>query len=146
MDPSQPPPHSRASIRRPRILLVDDDPAVIRGLYRLLKTLRPSAQINSAENAERAIRLLGELHYDVVITDLQMPGKSGLRVLEELEAHHPETMRIVHSSQPEAADAPRIYELADAVALKPVSEERLVDALDRGVLALRMRAPHLQSR
>lgn len=146
MEPSQPPPHSRAAVRRPRILLVDDDPAVIRGLYRLLKTLRPSAQINSAESAERAIRLLGELYYDVVITDLQMPGDSGMRVLEALAARHPETIRIVHSSQLESSDTPRIYELADVVVPKPASAELLLDALERGALSLRLRAPHLQSR
>jgi DNA-binding NarL/FixJ family response regulator len=146
MEPSQPPPYSRAAIRRPRFLLVDDDPAVIRGLYRLLKTLRPSAQINSAEGVERAVRLLGELHYDVVITDLQMPGESGMRVLEVLAARHPETMRIVHSSQLESADMARIYELADVVVPKPTSEEGLVDALERAALSLRLRAPYLQSR
>jgi DNA-binding NarL/FixJ family response regulator len=133
-------------MRRPRYLLVDDDPAVIRGLYRLLKILRPSAQINSAESAGRAIRLLGELHYDVVITDLQMPGGSGLLVLQQLYAHHPETIRIVHSSQLESADVGQLEELADVVFRKPAGEAELAEALDHAVLSARTRVPHLQTR
>ncbi|HEY2409839.1 MAG TPA: response regulator [Polyangiaceae bacterium] len=133
-------------MRAPRFLLVDDDPAVIRGLFRLLKTLRPNAQINRAESAERAIRLLDELKYDVVITDLQMPGASGVLVLEELEARHPETVRIVHSSQPESAESQRVRKLADAIIPKPLGAASLIEALERGALAAGLRAARSSTR
>jgi len=127
---SIPPPLSRVAPRRPRILLVDDDPSVIRGLLRTLRNARPEFQINTAESGGRAVKALAELTYDVVVTDLQMPGGTGVGVLEALCASYPETARIVHSSQLESAEAPRLRELAHVVLAKPASEAELVAAID----------------
>jgi DNA-binding NarL/FixJ family response regulator len=134
MVPSDPPPFSRAVLRRPRILLVDDDPSVIRGLWRMLRHARPHFQINTAGSAFQALGALAELNYDVVITDLQMPGGGGRAVLQELVEHHPETARIVHSSQLESSDTALSHALAHVVLAKPSSESELLDAVE---LALR---------
>jgi CheY-like chemotaxis protein len=125
-----PPPFSRAVPRRPRILLVDDDPSVIRGLWRMLRSCRPHFQINTAASASQALEALAELSYDLVITDLQMPGGGGKAVLEALIEHHPETARIVHSSQLESIDTALIRSLSQVVLAKPTSEPELLDAVD----------------
>jgi len=130
MLPSEPPPMSRAALRRPRILLVDDDPTVLRALWRLLKNSRPDFKINSASGAAQALEALSELSYDAVITDLQMPGGGGQVVLEALAMHYPETARIVHSSQFESLDTPEVRELAQAVLAKPTTESALLEALE----------------
>jgi DNA-binding NarL/FixJ family response regulator len=130
MVPSDPPPFSRAALRRPRILVVDDDPSVIRGLWRMLRNCRPELQINTAGSVSQALEALAELSYDAVITDLDMPGGSGEVVLEILASHHPETARIVHSSQLESADTDRIRSLSHVVLAKPTSESELREALD----------------
>jgi len=117
-------------LRRPRILLVDDDPSVIRGLWRILRRWRPELQINTAGNAVQALSALAELSYDAVITDIQMPGASGKAVLEALAAYHPETARIVHSSQLESLDTDRIRALSHVVLAKPASESELLGAMD----------------
>jgi two-component system response regulator PilR (NtrC family) len=129
MVPSDRPPFSSAVPRRPRILLVDDDPSVIRALSRLLRGCRPNFQINTAGSAWQALSALDELSYDVVITDLQMPDGSGKAVLEALVARHPETARIVHSSHLEPADADRIRALAHVHLAKPASETQLLTAV-----------------
>jgi DNA-binding NtrC family response regulator len=134
MLPSEPPPMSRAALRRPRILLVDDDPTVLRALWRLLKNSRPDFKINGASSAAQALEALSELSYDAVITDLQMPGGGGQAVLEALAAHHPETARIVHSSQLESLDTAELRELAHAVLAKPASEAELVDTVETALL------------
>ncbi|HEY1533840.1 MAG TPA: response regulator [Polyangiaceae bacterium] len=134
MLPSEPPPMSRAALRRPRILLVDDDPTVLRALWRLLKNSRPDFKINGASGAAQALEALSELSYDAVITDLQMPGGGGQAVLEALAAHYPETARIVHSSQLESLDTAELRELAHAVLAKPASEAELVDAVEAALL------------
>ena len=96
MLPSEPP-VSRSSLRRPKILLVDDDPAVIRGLWRVLRRFCPEFQVNAAAGAQLAIEALSELSYDVVITDLQMPGGGGRAVLNALVEHYPETaLSLIH--------------------------------------------------
>jgi DNA-binding NtrC family response regulator len=133
MLPSEPPPFSRAALRRPRVLLVDDDPTVIRGLWRMLRRCRPNFHINTAGSASQARAALAELSYDVVITDLQMPGGGGKAVLEELAAHHPETARIVHSSQLESADTAEVRGLCHVVLAKPTSESQLLAAVEHAL-------------
>jgi DNA-binding NarL/FixJ family response regulator len=130
MVPSDPPPFSQAVLRRPRILLVDDDPTVVRGLWRILRRYRPQFQINTAGSASQALTALADLTYDVVITDLQMPGGGGQVVLEALAAHHPETARVVHSSQLELADTDPIRALAHVVIAKATSESQLLEVVD----------------
>ena len=130
---SDPPPCSRAVPRRPRVLLVDDDPSVVRGLWRALHRARPTLQINTAGSAAQALAALEELNYDAVITDLEMPGAGGRAVLEALALHHPETARIAHSSQLESIDTELIRSLSHVVLAKPSSETQLLDALDQAL-------------
>src|SRR3954469_601111 len=103
MLPSEPP-CSRTSLRRPKILLVDDDPAVIRGMWRVLRRHRPEYQVNTASGAVQALDALEDLSYDVVITDLQRPGGGGGAVLDALVRLYPDTARVIHSSQLESGD------------------------------------------
>ena len=130
MQSSVPPPPSRTVPRRPRILLVDDDPSVIRGLLRMLRNCRPDFQVNTAENGGRAVKALTEHTYDVVVTDLQMPGGGGRSVLDALRLLYPETARIIHSSQLGASESPGPDDLAHATLAKPASEADLVAAID----------------
>jgi len=128
MLPSEPP-VSRVSHRRPRILLVDDDPSVIRALWRVLRKHRPEFHINTASGAAQAIEALSELGYDLVLTDWQMPGGGGRAVLDALVEHYPETARVVHSSQIECGDTFRRYP-AHAVVAKPATEFEILVAID----------------
>ena len=128
MLPSEPP-ISRVCLRRPRILLVDDDPSVIRGLWRVLRKHRPEFDINTASNAGQAIEALSELGYDLVLTDWQMPGGGGRAVLRSLVAHYPETARVVHSSHIECGDTFARY-AAHVVIAKPATETEILAAID----------------
>jgi len=129
MPPSEPP-VSRAYQRRPsRILLVDDDPSVIRGLWRILRQNRPEYHVNTAANPIQAIEALYELGYDLVLTDWHMPGGGGRVVLDALVARYPETARIVHSSQIEPGDTIQRYR-AHAILAKPASDSEILGAID----------------
>src|SRR6478736_5044353 len=99
MPPTEPP-VSRAYQRRPsRILLVDDEPSVIRGLWRILRQNRPEYHVNTAANPLQAIEALYELGYDLVLTDWHMPGGGGRVALDPLALRYPETGCVVPSSQ-----------------------------------------------
>jgi len=127
---SSEPPVSRVCQRRPsRILLVDDDPSVIRGLWRVLRQNRPEFHVNTAANPLQAIEALAELGYDLVITDWHMPGGGGRVVLDALVARYSETARIVHSSQIEPGDTLPRYR-AHAVLAKPASDFEILAAID----------------
>ena len=67
---------------RSRILLVDDEESVRRLLSRMLES---AYDVEAAADAESAIRLLREpdAHYDLLISDLNMPGMDGLALIRE---------------------------------------------------------------
>ena len=71
----------------PRILVVDDDPVVAKSINRVL-TAKGFAVIN-AQSGEEALKKLKNETYDVVFTDIKMPGLSGIEVAERIKASQP---------------------------------------------------------
>jgi CheY-like chemotaxis protein len=76
-----------------KVLVVDDDPVVRKSFDRVL-TGKGYAVI-TAENGEEALRKLNEEKYDVVYTDIRMPGMSGLEVAEKVKARQPWTPVVI---------------------------------------------------
>ena len=124
------PPNSGPVVRLPRILVVDDDPVVLRALRRLLLGARPAWQIEVAKSAEAALLLLERNAYDVVVTDLHMPVLSGVELLARLKAEHPAVLRVIHSSQVEALSSEQAQGLAHVVLAKPGRSQELVRVLE----------------
>jgi DNA-binding NtrC family response regulator len=128
--PFSAPPQSGPSPRRPRILLVDDDPIVLRALKRVLLAARPGWEIETAEGGAAALRCVARNGYDVVVTDLHMPQGSGLMLLERLKTEQPSVMRVVHSSHVESLSAEQAHDLAHAVLRKPGRPDEPVVIID----------------
>jgi CheY-like chemotaxis protein len=124
------PPTSSKGFRAPRVLLVDDDPIVLRALRRLLLGARPIWEIDMVESVDAATALLGTKTYDVVVTDLHMPVLDGIALLRRLKKEQPELMRVVHSSHIESLTAEQADEFAHAVLAKRGRPEELVRILD----------------
>jgi len=72
-----------------RILFVDDEPNVLSGLRRLLHDQRDVWDMSFASSADEALRMIAERPPDVIVTDVNMPGKSGLELLAELKGAPP---------------------------------------------------------
>ena len=124
------PPTSGASVRAPRILLVDDDLIVLRAIRRLLLGARPGWEIDMAESGDAALQLLSGKTYDVVVTDLHMPGVDGVELLTRLKTEQPSVMRVIHSSHVESLDREELEELSHAVVTKPGRPDELVMVLE----------------
>ena len=124
------PPNSGPTVRRPRILLVDDDPIVLRALRRLLLGARPGWEIDMAESGDAAFSLLASKTYDVVVTDLHMPGLDGAALLGRLKTEQPNVMRVIHSSHVESLTPEQTQDLAHAVLTKPGRPDELVVVLE----------------
>ncbi|MFN2456122.1 MAG: response regulator [Pyrinomonadaceae bacterium] len=77
-----------------RILVVDDDDSIRDTIYELLET---DHFCHAAETAERALQFLATETYDVVLTDISMPGMSGLELLGYIRQHQPQTPVIIIS-------------------------------------------------
>ena len=124
------PPHSGPAVRAPRILLVDDDPIVLRALRRLLLGARPGWEIDMAESGDAALALLESKTYDVIVTDLHMPALDGAALLSRLKTEQPNLMRVIHSSHVESLTPEQAQELAHAVLTKPGRPDELVVVLE----------------
>ena len=75
------------SMRKPRLLLVDDEIPFVANLLKLLS--RRGYEVSTAHDGDSALRLVQEREFDVVILDQNMPGKDGIRVLRELKKKQP---------------------------------------------------------
>ncbi len=71
----------RAAGRRPRVLVVDDEPEVRSVLAKMLEV--GEYEVDEAENGEAAIHHLRQQPVDLLVTDLRMPGLDGLAVVRE---------------------------------------------------------------
>lgn len=113
--------HVSGELRRPRLLLVDDDPMALRALTRILETNQPYWNITCAASGEEALALIARDQFAVVITDLVMPGANGMALLYQLQQHQPNAIRIVHSSHVELLKSGSLGRLAHGVLPKPAS-------------------------
>lgn len=90
-----------------RIMLVDDHPAVING-YRYMLQACPQYEIcGTATNEAEAISLVTQEKPDLIITDLNMPGRGGLELIKDLATLHPGVKIIVSSMHDEMLFAAR---------------------------------------
>jgi DNA-binding response OmpR family regulator len=69
-----------------RVLLVDDDPDVLRLFERLLSVIDPSLQVSTAGSGEEALTMLDSVLPDLMLLDVVMSGMNGWQVLEEVQA------------------------------------------------------------
>lgn len=116
--------------QRPRILLVDDEPSVLRGLRRAVAALRPNWQIDVADGGTVALCRLSERRYDLLVTDLEMPGIDGIALLTRAEAQFPDVLRMVHSSRVEDMADTGTSHLAQSAVHKPARPLDLIAAIE----------------
>jgi len=82
-----------AAPRRYRILLVDDEPGILKALTRIFRA--ESYEIVTAGNGTEALVRLQEAPAHVVISDYMMPGMNGAALLKQIKALYPDTIRIM---------------------------------------------------
>jgi DNA-binding NtrC family response regulator len=75
-----------------RILIVDDEPAI---RFSLSELLADDYTVTTAEHAPAALAVMDEQSFDLVISDLNMPAMTGLQLLEEVRARHPQTVFVL---------------------------------------------------
>lgn len=76
-----------------KVLVVDDDPVVGKSFNRVLS--QKGYIVVTAENAAQALDKMREQEYDVVFTDIKMPGMSGIELAEEVKARRPWTPVVI---------------------------------------------------
>ena len=97
-----------------RVLLADDHAVFREGLKRILAEAADISEIGEASNAQQLLERISEKHWDVVLLDISMPGKSGLEVLKEIKQTNPRIAVLVLSMYPESQFAVRVIKAGAA--------------------------------
>src|ERR1700733_7175339 len=80
-----------------RILFVDDEDFALRGLERLLRSMREEWDMEFVDSGEKALARMNGAAFDVIVSDMRMPGMNGAELLNEVMKHHPKTVRLILS-------------------------------------------------
>lgn len=108
---------------KPRILFVDDEPSMLRGLRRMLFEYSELWEMEFAGSGEEALSLFKEHSFDIIIADLKMPSMDGVELLTRVREEHPGTMRVIlsgYSDKDRLIDSTRV---AHQFLSKPSSPE-----------------------
>ena len=115
-----------------RVLIADDHEIVRDGLRDILTTRLGKVVVSEAKDAGEAINLLIKEDWDLVLLDINMPGRDGLEVLEEAKRLRPKTPVMVLTAYPEEQFAIRSFKLgASGYLTKQSATDELVTAVQR---------------
>jgi PAS domain S-box-containing protein len=115
-----------------RILIVDDDPALLEALPQALWLRMEGLQIDTCDSGIAALEKIKQTDYDAIVTDIKMPGLDGLALLREITKIRPSTPTLLitgHGERELTVEALRggAYDFIQ----KPIERDYLVAALSR---------------
>jgi DNA-binding response OmpR family regulator len=115
----------------PRVLVVDDHEAV---RFSVSKTLeKDNCYVKSADSGAKALELMREEWFDVVLTDIIMPGLSGVELLRQIKDISPDTVVILMTGYADLETAVEALRLgANDYLIKPSSGEDLRNSVNKG--------------
>jgi CheY-like chemotaxis protein len=114
-----------------RILFVDDDPSVLAGLRNVFFRDRKRWEMVFAGSGEAALAELEHGRFDAVVSDMRMPGMTGVALLERVRAVSPRTVRIMLSGSADSDEVVRATAAVDELLTKPCDSATLRSTLER---------------
>jgi len=125
---------------QPRVLIVDDDPALLQALREALRLRMEGVMVDTADSGRAAIDLITATEYDAIITDIKMPGTDGLTLLAEVRTRRPDTPTLMitgHGEHALAIEALRggAYDFIQ----KPIERDYFVGSLRRAIQIAELR-------
>src|SRR5881296_2883376 len=117
-----------------RVLIVDDDQALLQGLPQALRLRMEGVRVDTADSGTAALDRIAALDYDAIVTDLKMPGMDGLDLLAEIRTHRPDTPTLMitgHGEHDLVVHALRggAYDFVQ----KPIDRDYFVASLSRAI-------------
>jgi putative nucleotidyltransferase with HDIG domain len=113
------------------VLFVDDEPLVLEGLRDSFRSCRNEWMMTFAEGGEAAMRELAAGKFDVIVSDMRMPGVGGAELLRHVREHQPATIRIVLSGHSKFEDTLDAAPFAHQFLAKPCSPDKLRSVIER---------------
>ena len=114
-----------------RVLFVDDEPMLLGALQRMLRPMRGEWEMHFAPGGAEALALMAARPFDVIVTDMRMPGMDGAELLAEVCRRYPLTMRVVLTGQCSAETMMRLASTAHRVLHKPCGPETIKTTIQR---------------
>lgn len=113
------------------ILFVDDDPLVLDGLRDALRPRRARWTMSFVLGGDAAIRAMEATTYDLIVSDLRMPGLDGAALLERARQQSPTTVRVILSGHADMRMVARAAGAAHRLLAKPCDSEELAMVIER---------------
>ena len=114
-----------------RILFVDDEQRVLDGLRDLLRRQRKDWDMVFALGGKQAVVLLDDAPFDVVVSDMRMPGMDGVALLQHVKDRSPATARLILSGHADREAVLSALPVAHQFISKPCDADQLRSVVDR---------------
>ena len=114
-----------------RILFVDDDILILRGIKRSTEEYLDNWEIEYVDSGKEALNLLVKTPFDAIITDMHMPVMDGLTLLDAVNKNFPEVLRYVLSGNASDIQMMRSTHLVHQMFPKPCEMERVYEVVER---------------
>lgn len=128
------------------VLFVDDEPNVLQALRRSLRRKATEWDMIFAPGGREALEEIDRRPFDIVVTDMRMPGMDGAALLGEVRTRQPDAVRFVLSGQSEEESIYRSIGISHQYLSKPCDGDILIAKIDRALdLRRRFRNPGLRA-
>ena len=114
-----------------RILFVDDEPMVLSGLQRSLRSMREEWDMAFVTSGSEALQRMELQPFDIIVTDMRMPVMTGAELLEEVKRRFPQCFRIILSGQADQKTILRAVDPTHQYLAKPCDTNELKRRLTR---------------
>lgn len=121
---------SRAIAGPSRLLLVDDERAVLEGLKKALRPWRAQWVVETAIGGAAALEAIATGTYDAIVSDARMPEVDGEAVMRRATEVQPAAVRVVLSGQVDARTAHRLASVCHQFLAKPTNADALIAAVE----------------
>jgi two-component system, sensor histidine kinase and response regulator len=140
LGPAVTPGAAEAAPSEARVLIVDDDPALLQALPETVRTRLAGVLVETADSAKAAMGRIATIDYDAIISDIKMPGMDGLALLTEISQRWPETPTLLitgHGEHALAVQALRggAYDFIQ----KPIERDYFLASLSRAIQVRQLR-------
>ena len=116
---------------RKGILFVDDEPELLRGLRRTLFEMTSEWDMEFVDSGQKALEVLEKAPFDVIVSDMRMPGMDGADLLQEVAKRFPSSIRIILSGHSDEKMIMRSIGQTHQFLAKPLNGNELQETLVR---------------